>query len=174
MNLLRHEAFFTFALLLFMLAMLAATPHLGRVARLVPLLIIVPTLGLLAFQLVGDLVPRFRRIHEDVERARWLPLPKRQAREDRDRGSEQVAPRAGGALGRLGWTLFLPVMIYGLGFGVAVPVHALVYLRRFSRERWSLSLAIPAGLGCLVLLLPRLVPAVSLWPGWIWVRLGLQ
>jgi hypothetical protein len=174
MSLLRHKAFFTLALLLFMLAVLAATPHLGRIARLVPLLVIVPTLALLALTLVGDLVPRFRRINEGMERARWLPLPKREAREDRDRGSEQAAPLAGGALGRLVWTLCLPVLIYGLGFCVGIPVHALVYLRRFSKERWLLSLAIPAGLGGLMLLLPRLVPAVSLWPGWIWVRLGLR
>lgn len=197
MKLLRHRAFFTLALLLFTLALLAATPQLGRVARLVPLVVIVPTLVLLSLQLADDLIPRFRSFWEDKGRARWIPLPERSAREGRDRESGRKSPgdttrgaardatpdarreagpvarRGGSPAGRLGWTLLLPLMIYALGFCVAIPVHALVYLRRFSGERWRLSVGIPLGLLCLLLLLPRLVPGVSLWPGWIWARLGL-
>ncbi|MFH1144363.1 MAG: hypothetical protein V1774_07455 [Candidatus Eisenbacteria bacterium] len=173
-NLLRHRACFTLALLLFVLAMLLETARLGRVARFVPLIVTIPTLALLAFQLVLDLAPRYRRIYQKLERTKWPGLPGRERQGDRERESGQAASNNEGARGRLGWTLLLPVMIYGFGFFVAIPVHALVYLRRFSGERWSLSLAIPAGLGCLLLLLVRLAPDVPLWPGWIWMRLGLH
>jgi hypothetical protein len=183
MSLLRHRACFTLALLLFVVAMLAATPRLGRVARFVPLLVIAPTLALLIAQLALDLVPRFRGIQRNMERTRWLPLPERGMQGSREEECKQAAPREGEsrpaavresrAGGRLGWTLLLPVTIYLLGFSAAIPLHTFVYLRWFSGERWRLSLAIPAGLYGLFFILARFVPTVSLWPGWIWMRLEL-
>lgn len=150
---LRHPAFFTLILLAFVLAILIATPRLGRVARLVPLVVAVPTFVILAAQLILEFSPR---------------------RKMAGRAPQRDAAAASLGAAQLGWALLLPVTIYLLGFFVAVPLHCFVQLRYFSRERWMLSLIIPAGLCGLFVLIARLVPAVPLWQGWIWMRLGLM
>jgi hypothetical protein len=149
---LRHPAFFTLILLVFVLAILIASAHLGRVARLVPLVVAVPTFVILTTQLILDLSPR---------------------RGPDGRTSQRDPRPASPAVGQLGWALLLPVAIYLLGFLVAVPLHCLIQLRCFSKERWTLSLIIPVGLCGLFVLIARLVPAVPLWHGWIWMRLGI-
>ena len=192
MKLLRHRALFTLVLLLFVAGMLWKTSELGRVARFVPLLVMAPTLALLAFQVALDVFPRLRGISRGLEAVRWLPPPAKPeampaampvtmpaATAATIPGTLPQEERAVGAAAKQGatarflWTLALPGMVYLLGFSVAVPLHALVYLRGLSGERWRLALAVAAGLAVLAWLVARLVAAVSLWPGWVWMRVGL-
>ena len=144
MKVLGHKAFLTAAMLLAVLVLLLATPRLGPVARFVPLIVLAPTIALLLLQLAADLARR-------VE-------PPAKARDGR-------------AAGRLGWALLLPAMVFLFGFFVAVPLHAAIHLRWLSGERWRLSLGIPAALGMLLFLVARMIPTVTLWPGWIWTEL---
>ena len=178
MKLLRSRAFFTCVLLLGVLVMLALTPRLGSIARFVPLVVLLPTAALLAVQLGRDLAHR-------EERAR--PAPEAHAapaaavpQEPPASGTAPRPPVSGTPaalltrpLARFVWALSLPGVIYLLGFPAAVPLHAFLYLRVLSRERWSISLLVPAGLLCVLLFLTRLVPGAALWPGWTWMHWGL-
>jgi hypothetical protein len=173
MNVLRHPALFTLILLVFVVAILIATPRLGRVARLVPLVVAVPTAVLLAAQLILDLVPRRRTPGRGSEPTGWLRFAGRAKEAADDREALRDAKPAASSAGQLGWALLLPVTIYFLGFLIAVPLHCMIQLRCFSGERWTLSLAVPAGLCGLFVLIARLIPAIPLWQGWIWMRLEL-
>jgi hypothetical protein len=174
MNLLRRPAFFTLVLLAFVQAILAATPRLGRIARMVPLIVAVPTAALLAGQVALDLTPRRGETRRQPERAGWPPSGRSARRAEGECGPMRVSSLPGSAVARLGWALLLPVMIYFLGFFVAVPLHCMIQLRRFSGERWTLSLIIPAALCGLLVLIARIVPTVPLWQGWLWMRWELR
>ena len=171
MNALRHRGSFTLLLILFAAAILAMTPGLGRAARLVPVWVALPTLALLLVQLALDLSPALRR------RCRSLASGTRPPMERRGGATDREAPRHAGpdrrTSVRLLWVLLLPLAIYLLGFLVAVPLHAFFCLRRVWGEGWGPSLATPAALGALLLLIARFVPEIPLWGGWLWIRWGV-
>ncbi|MBP6876190.1 MAG: hypothetical protein KBD56_08980 [Candidatus Eisenbacteria bacterium] len=170
MKWLASRAFVTAVLLVIAIGMLVQLHGMGKVSRLVPLLVLVPTIALLGVQLTMDLVHPLR-----IRDRGWMPRgsgratdPAETQRCQADRNADKVCDRSPA---RLLWVLALPVMVFLLGFTVAIPLHAFVQLRALSQERWRASLVMPAALLVLFLLFTRLLPDIRLWQGWIWMQL---
>jgi hypothetical protein len=145
----RERSIFTSVLLAWVAFFAYATLDLGPAARLVPLSVAVPTLGLLIFQLAVDLVPRLEqryRKFDKVDLLRVEPLRKKVpaavSSETSSFPDGEIA--AEGEWRLFVWILFLPVLIYLLGLLIALPLHVLLYLRVRSRESWTLSIATAA------------------------------
>lgn len=114
---------FTFFLLTTACGLLYLTLGLGPVARQVPLLVVVPLVGLLTLQLSRDL---------------------RLIRSSQPGQPTSVLKKAGGPRFLLAWMLSLPVLVQILGIVWGCGLFALGYLRFQSREPWRLSLTAAA------------------------------
>jgi len=144
---------FTGMLWLGVLLLVGLSLRLGHVARFVPLLVGAITLVLLTAQLVRDMLAARAPARRDASGATPPALP-------------------GGRARRFLWVLCLPVLVFLLGFALALPLHAFVYLRGLSHERWGRALGIPLVLIGLVVGIRFLLPAVPLWQGWLWPLLS--
>ncbi len=171
MKWLASRAFLTGVFLVIAIGMLLQLHGMGKVSRIVPLLVLGPTIALLGLQLTMDLVRPLR-----IRDRGWMPRgsgrtaePAEAQRDPADGNADRVRDPSPA---RLLWVLALPVMVFLLGFTVAIPLHAFVQLRVLSRERWRPSLVMPAALLGIFLLFTRLLPDIRLWQGWIWMQLG--
>ena len=179
MRLLQHRALLTLILLLFVFAVLIGSRDLGRVARFVPLVVAIPTFLLIGLQLLFDLAPGCRDRLGNLRRTAWArPSPPTRADSRDAAGFRSEAPPHDPAgrrppARRLVWTFLLPLLIYLLGFLIALPLYVFVQLRLLGGERWRLALAIPVLLCLLLLLCGRFLPAIPLWQGRLWTLLGL-
>ena len=63
-----EKTLFTLIIMAFVSLLFYLTANLSPVARLVPLTVLIPTLGLLTFQLVLDLVPGLEGIYRRFEK----------------------------------------------------------------------------------------------------------
>lgn len=112
-------------------------------ARLVPLVIGIPTLVLMVIQLVFDSVPSVRRLRDLGKRdvfgaGRYLKEAKRRREAPAGEKTGEAAPVGGHP--RLLWAglfvLGIGVGAYLLGFFIAIPVALFAFLRWASRESW--------------------------------------
>jgi len=144
---LRAGTVFTLLLLSFVLILFIFTLDLGRVARLVPLKVVVPTLVLLVVQLVLELVPKLAQRFKRFEKLRF---DKSEQLQEKTRIHSPVSvtenSRGKRELHMFAWILSLPVFIYFFGFLIAIPMFMLFYLRWRSGERWLFSILMTAGM----------------------------
>ena len=109
---------FTLALLAFALVILYATAGLSAVGRLVPLAVLVPTLGLLLFQLCLDLAPGFVRKHSLLEQKDVFGIEEMRLKAPKKRRTP--GPRVVPGVERVSLVAFLPGLMYLLGV-IALP-----------------------------------------------------
>jgi len=172
----RSRARTGFTVLLFSLTglLFIQTMGLGRVARLVPLKVLVPTLVLLALQLALDLFPALGRRFSPFERVRFV-----KADHYRDQAKpSSTAPDPGrafpGTEGRLFlWLLLFPVLIYFSGFPTAAPLYLFLFLKVRSGESLVLSAASAAVMWGFLLGVFTFLLDVPLHRGLLWRWLGL-
>ena len=140
----------------------------GRVARLIPEKVIIPTMALLMLQLVQDFIPALEKRWGAFEKLRWPEAEKLRDRA-RTRSEKSLdAPQIRRQGPVLLWILSLPVLIYAVGFLVAVPIYTFVYLRLRAKKTW-LAVAMAAGCwgflyGLFVLALRAPLYAGKIWP----------
>jgi tripartite tricarboxylate transporter TctB family protein len=136
---------FTLLLTAFVLFVLISSAGLGPVTRLGPVVVAVPTLAIILFQLFRD------------------------RRSEHPPGGQP--PSAGRERSGLLWIVLLLAMLLPLGFLVAMPVYTLLFLRVRGRESWPRSLIIAGAVGAAVYGLsvltskPELIEA----PLWNWL-----
>ncbi|MCI0487452.1 MAG: hypothetical protein L0229_12735 [Blastocatellia bacterium] len=178
-----ESAGFTLALLVFLGIILYLTVSLNPVARMVPLVVLVPTILLVSLEVLLELVPglakRYRLFEQKdvfgIERLRESVHTKGitlsgadcEAQVKRDR----VIPFAGRESSVFAWIASIPVLIYILGFLMAVPLFLFLYLRWRSEESWTFSITTAAAsLALLYLLFIELLRA-PLYEGRLWMWL---
>ena len=170
---LQARTVFTLLLLSFVLILFILTLDLGRVARLVPLKVVVPTLVFLVVQLVLELVPKLAQKFNRFEKIRFIESE--QLRE-RTRISSAVSvmgkSRANRELRMFAWILSLPVFIYFFGLLIAIPMFMVFYLRWRSGERWLFSILMTAGMSGLLYGGFVIALRTHLYEGLIWNWLG--
>ena len=129
----------------FVLLLLISAAGLGPVTRLVPIVVAVPTLAILSYQLRQDL----------------LGQP--------PTGAE--AASSGSARPAFLWILVLPPMLLVLGFLLGIPFHTLLFLRVRGREPWFRSVLMAAGSGVVMYTLSLLTarPELAEVPIWNWL-----
>ena len=165
----RH--FFTLALLAFAAVMLYATGGLSEVGRLVPLSVLVPTLGLLLVQLCLDLAPRFVRKHSLLEQKDVFGIEQMRPKAAEEAANSAIS-RGSREVSVFAWVAFVPGVMYLLGPLIALPLFLLLYLKIRSKEGWVLSIGVAVAMfgflyGAFVAVLN-----VRLHEGWLWNRLG--
>jgi hypothetical protein len=148
-----------------------ATLGLGPAARLVPLAVAVPTLGLLALQVLLDVAPRIAEAWSRVARSDPFgvkPIIKRAVGVP---GAGKVSAVEEGRGGReLSTVLSLLMMIATIqlfGLFLAVPAYVFVQLKVRTQEGWALSVAVAVGMCVLVYGVVALAP-VRLDNGLVW------
>ena len=164
---------------LFLLAVTALqfylTLGLGRIARLVPLWVVVPTLGLLLLQLIADIAPpRLKWRHHP--RTPWL-LMARRLTEIGDTGINNAVagPQSNDAYlaGRnFIWISWMVISIYLLGLLCAVPLYALLYLKTRAGQGWRSSIAVASSMGFILYALIVHVLGKTLNEGQLWSWIG--
>jgi len=166
-----EKALFTLLLCLFAVLVLSLTAGLGRVARMVPLAVAVPTLLLLIGQLCMDLAPRLaeglsrweKRDLFSVEPLREKSL----GRIETDENGEP-SPRARRERTALLWLSVLGCLVYLFGFLAGLPAHILLYWKMRSQARWAPSAVAAAGMLILLYLLLVQVLEFPLYRGRLW------
>jgi hypothetical protein len=171
-----HEAVLINIVLLAVVTLITVlTLQLGPVARLVPILVAIPTLGFLLFQLALDLMPGLSRRFRFLEKKDPFnveSLNEESLTRSRSRPVDRTTPAKTATV--VLWVLLMFPLTYLLGFSVALPLYTLLYLRLRSKESWLLSASI--ALGMLVFVRGALVHlfGIQLYKGELWSLLRLM
>lgn len=170
---LQAKTVFTLLLLSFILILFILTLDLGRVARLVPLKVVVPTLVFLVFQLVLELAPELAQKFNRFEKIRFV---KTEQLRERTRITSAISVtrnlRANKELGMVAWILSLPVFIYFFGLLIAIPMFMLFYLRWRSGERWLFSIVMTASIWGLIYGVFVIALRIHFYEGLLWNWFG--
>jgi hypothetical protein len=165
-----EKAIFTLFIMAFAGLLFYLTINLSPVARFVPLIVLIPTLGLLIFQLVLDLVPGLEESYRRFEKADLFGIERIRVRisaEEVDKVSQSRQE-----VNLLLWLLMLLTFIYLFGLLIALPAYTFLYLRRRSRESWKLSIAIAVGIYCLIYCVFILALRMRLYEGHLFSWVG--
>lgn len=162
------RASFTFLLFGFAGVICYLTFGLGRVARMVPLAVVIPTLLLLAFQLLMDLLPRLAKTYGGLEQKDLFRVESLRGKIGQQAEDEELEALQRNREGKaFVWLLAMLALIYLLGFFIALPLYTLLYLKRRS-EGWVLSVVITVGIACLVYGMSLLDLGTRLYGGLLW------
>jgi len=164
---------FTLSLLLFVTALFFLTIDLGRVAALVPIKVVIPTLALLLFQLILDFVPGLSKKFSRFEKVHFVQSEQHE-KEARVVSSvfkpeESLVARERRAFL---WVLSLFLFIYLLGVMVAVPLYTFLYIKRCAEEGWLFSFGMAAGMWALIEGGFDLMLRIRLYEGVLWTWMG--
>ena len=166
---------FTLFLLAVAALLFCLTLDLGRIARLVPLWVVIPTMGLLLLQLIVDIAPKEAKARHHP-RADWLLGTVRQtAIGDTGTHSAAAGPQSHDvhSVGRnFIWIAWMVISIYLLGVLYAVPFYALLYLRMQARQGWRSSIAVASTMGLVLYALIVHVLGKTLYGGRFWIWIG--
>jgi hypothetical protein len=163
---------------LFLLAVTALlcylTLDLGRIARLVPLWVVVPTLGLLLLQLIADVAPKEIKGHHH-SRAPWL-LAMAGQKQGSGKGIQMKVGRQPSEAHLAGrnfiWISWMVISIYLLGLLYAVPLYTLLYLKSRAGQGWRSSIAVASSMGFILYALIVHVLGKTLNEGQFWIWIG--
>ncbi len=112
-------------------------------ARIVPLIVLIPMIGLCLFQLLLDLVPRIQQVYESKIRLDLFKEADRRKTGDSDTNRTSVT-----SLRRRQWTIFawlagLVLIVFLIGFELGSAVFMLVFFRAHA-IRWIKTLVTTA------------------------------
>lgn len=172
---LNEKSLFTLVLLAFVAVMFVMTLSLGRVARLVPLVVAVPTLVLLAVQLMLDAAPGLAASFSAMELKD--PFGIRPRLESilaavSNGGESDDARRHLREQSTFLWLTLMFALIYLFGFVVALPSYTFLYLHRRSGEGWMTSALVAAVMAALPYGIFVVALRLHLYEGVLWNWLG--
>ena len=141
-------------------------------ARLVPLIIAIPTLLLTLLQLLIDMIPAVGRRFSFLQEYDLFGIDtgRAVAPSEESRSSGTVFRRE---LNFAAWLLLLMALIYFLGYLVAIPLFLVLFLRLRSSESWFMTLSITAVTWAFVYLVFIVVMGAPLHEGVVWKAVGL-
>jgi hypothetical protein len=143
---------------------------------MVPFAVVVPTLLLLLFQLTMDILPGLAQKYSRLESKDLFNVEGL-----RKKVSQPVEDGKGEALERhkelqaFFWLSAMLILVYLLGFLIALPLYTLLYLKTHA-EKWGIALLVAVGVGCLVYGVSMLDLGTGLGGGilWKWLRMYYQ
>ena len=166
---------FTLFLLAVTALLLLLTLDLGRIARLVPLWVVIPTLGLLLLQLIVDVAPS-KPEGRHHPRTPWLWMAARQTALGGTGTHPAVAGPQSNVVHLPGrnfmWIAWMAVSIWLVGLLYAVPLYALLYLKTRAGQGWRSSIAVASAMGLILYTLIVHVLGKPLDGGQFWIWLG--
>ena len=166
---LNDRTLFTFGVFVVVLAFLVLSLNYQPRARLVPLIIAVPTLLLTLFQLSIDMIPAVSRRFSFFQEYDLFGI-------DAGRAAEESRP-AGNVFRRelsfASWLLLLMALIYFLGYLVTIPLFLILFMRFRSSESWRMTLSITAVTWAFVYVVFIVIMGAPLHEGVVWKAVGL-
>ena len=169
---LNDRTLFTLAVFALVLVFLVLSLDYQPRARLVPLIIAVPTLLLTLLQLLIDMVPAVARRFSFLQEYDLFGIDtgRAAAPSEAPAGSANVYRRE---LNFASWLLLLMALIYFLGYLVAIPLFLVLFLRLRSSESWTTTLSITAVTWAFVYVVFIVVMGAPLHEGVVWKAVGL-
>ncbi len=141
-------------------------------ARLVPLIIAVPTLLLTLFQFLIDAIPAVGRRFSFFQEYDLFGIETGRAAEpiEETRPTRNVFRRE---LSFAAWLLLLVALIYFIGYLAAIPLFMILFMRLRSSERWLITLSITAVTWAFVYVVFIVIMGAPLHEGVVWKAMGL-
>jgi hypothetical protein len=169
-----QEVTFTSILLLLVVWFLVETLRLGRIARMVPLAVVLPTLVLVVAQLIRDFVPARMReaAAAPLYGIQWLRIVVTTTLFSRVTRARDAGPPLASVAVMLAWLGAMLALIYLVGLIAAIPLFTLAYLRWHARERWRTALTVAAGVTAIPFALQHFRIEAGLADGMLWSWLG--
>jgi hypothetical protein len=167
----KPKSYFNLFYIAFFIVVIIGSMSYTRKARLIPLVVAIPCLGLSIGQFVIDLGKgrkKGRSIEDDlfhgVMEKVHLEVPVEGEKKGEEKGEK--ASRAKPLLRILFWILVFYFSILFFGFLIAIPLFTVLYMH-FQKERWKLSIACAAGLWLTVYLAFSVIAKIALYEGLI-------
>ena len=141
-------------------------------ARLVPLIIAVPTLLLTLFQFLIDAIPAVGRRFSFFQEYDLFGIETGRAAEptEETRPTGNVFRRE---LSFAAWLLLLVALIYFIGYLAAIPLFMILFMRLRSSERWLVTLSITAVTWAFVYFVFIVIMGAPLHEGVVWKAMGM-
>lgn len=171
----RAKSLFSLFLILFFAAVIIAAMGYNPKARLIPLVVALPCLGMAIAQFILDLVgdrakllsgeeALFRGV---VERVVHEEVIEKKDEKEKDEGLRST----GRLLKSILWILLFVALVFLFGFLISIPAFTVLHMR-LKGESWSLSLSCAAGLWVAVYLPFAVIAKLSLYEGFVFRVLG--
>lgn len=172
---LKPKSYFTLFYILFFAVVIIGSLEYTRKARLIPLVVAIPCLGMSIAQFVIDLGKgrkKGRSIEDDLfhgvmEKVIHQEVVTEKEKEEEKTGMEKTK----GFFKIIGWIVIFYISIFLFGFLIAIPLFTILFMR-FERERWFLSAACAAGLWLTIYLSFSVAARISLYDGLIFQLLS--
>lgn len=177
---LRSKSLFTLFYIAFFIAAIIGSLSYTRKARLIPLVVAIPCLGISIAQFALDLRKGgkkgrsieddlFHGVMEKMIHQEVVTEDQTEEKKTKKRGWE----RAKGFFQIILWIAVFYVCIFLFGFLIAIPIFTILYMR-LQRERWVLSVACAAGLWLTIYLSFSVIAKIALYEGLIFRLLGSE
>lgn len=176
----KPKSYFTLFYMAFFIVVIIGSIGYTRKARLIPLVVAIPCVGLSIAQFVLDLGKgrkKGRSIEDDLFRDVMEKVGLQEGVKEESKEKEAKKEEKSG-LGRakplfkiLFWILLFYVSIFLFGFLIAIPLFTILYMH-FQKERWRVSVACAAGLWLTVYLAFSVIAKISLHEGFVFRLLG--
>ncbi len=174
---LNDRTLFTLGVFVLVLFFLVLSLDYRPRARLVPIIIAVPTLLLTLLQLLIDMIPAVARRLSFFQEYDLFGIDAGRSADP----SEKSGSSEGGSsttiyrreLNFASWLLLLVALIYFVGYLVAIPVFLVLFLRLRSSESWLMTLSITAVTWTFVYVVFIVVMGAPLHEGVVWKAMGL-
>ena len=169
---LTDRTLFTLGVFVLVLVFLVLSLDYQPRARLVPVIIAVPTLLLTLLQLLIDMIPAVARRLSFFQEYDLFGIETGRAVEpsEESRPSSTVYRRE---FSFAAWLLLLMALIYFLGYLVAIPLFLILFMRLRSSESWLMTLSITAATWAFVYVVFIVVMGAPLHSGVVWKVMGL-
>lgn len=169
-----QEITFTSILVLLVGWFLVDTLRLGRIARMVPLAVAVPTLALVVAQLIRDLIPTRMRaaVASPLYGMQWVRIVVTTTLFSRVPRARDAGPPLASVAVLLAWLGTMLALIYLVGLVAAILLFTLAYLRWHARERWGTALIVAVCVTAIPLALQHFHIEAGLGDGLLWSWLG--
>jgi hypothetical protein len=171
----RPRSLFSLFLIIFFAAVIVGAMGYNPKARLIPLVIALPCLGMAIAQFIIDLVGDGAKPlsgEEEFSRGVMERFVREEVAEKKNREEKNESVRSVGALLKsVLWTFLFVALVFLFGFLIAIPTFTLLYTR-LKGESWSLSLSCAAGLWLAIYLPFVVIAKLSLYEGFVFRLLG--
>lgn len=171
----RAKSLFSLFLILFFAAVIVGAMGYNPKARLIPLMVALPCLGMAIAQFILDLVGDRAKLlsgEEEFSRGVMERFVREEVTEQKNgEGKNESLRNVGRLLKSILWILSFVALVFLFGFLIAIPTFTLFYTR-LKGESWSSSLFCAAGLWLAMYLPFVAIAKLSLYEGFVFRVLG--
>ena len=181
----KPKSYFTLFYMAFFIVVIIGSMGYTRKARLIPLVVAIPCVGLSIAQFVLDLGKGRKKgrsieddLFRDVMEKVGLQEGVTEGAKEKEAKKEEKKMEEKSGLGRakplfkiLFWILVFYLSIFLFGFLIAIPLFTILYMH-FQKERWRVAVGCAAGLWLTVYLAFSVIAKISLYEGLVFRLLG--